>query len=486
MVKTLSLQSISSFLLGRRDDWHLTTPWIRRPRLAMHWLGPLAMLSTTVGSWFAFGGTNGLTPSSTFSMWVGAVSILLMAWSFVLALRVRVLEKFWGGLDSMYRGHRWAGALAVVFMFLHTRIEPRTKGADLVAGASDGTAEAAEGLAETGELLLYGLIGVSLLRLIPYRWWKWTHKLFGIPFAFASWHFFTALKPYANNSPWGWFFTSAMITGLVAYLWRLFVRDTVAQGTAYTIVDVDHVGPLTRLELEAEGTPIEHRAGQFAFLRLGTKGMSEPHPFTIASGPSRSNLEFYIRHLGDWSDRLPEVELVGKTVHVEGPFGAFEPLDTHHAHTTWIAGGVGITPFLAAMDEPLPAGQEPPTLLYSCKSAHDDPLVELLNRAQEAGRIDLHLFGSGDRITAQTLDVLFPDGMATHHVALCGPEALVTTMARAATARGATSIETEDFDIRQGFGPERSREIAAIGKLPITGVNPRRSNDDRHRIEHTL
>jgi hypothetical protein len=32
-------------------------------------------------------------------------------------------------------------------------------------------------------------------------------------------------------------------------------------------------------------------------------------------------------------------------------------------------------------------------------------------------------------------------------------------MAIAASKLGATSIETEDFDIRQGFGPDRSREI---------------------------
>lgn len=463
----------ASSVLGRPADWQLRMPWIRRPRVALHWLGPLAVTASVFGSWFAFDGVTGLTPASAFSMWVGAGSILLMAWSFILALRLPFLERFWGGLDSMYRGHRWAGALAIPLMFLHTQIEPRTKGADVIAGASGNIANAAEDLAETGELMLYALIAVSLLRFIPYRWWKWTHKLFGLPFAFASWHFYTATKPYANGSPWGWWFTSFMLAGLGAYVARVFVRDTVGQGSKYTIVAAEHTDGLTRIEMEPKGVPLEFEAGQFAFLRVGRKGMREPHPFSIASPPDATNLTFYVRHLGDWSDRLPATDLIGTTVAVEGPYGAFEPTSHSLDQTVWIAGGVGITPFLAALGETTLGGPRP-TVLYAHKSADGDPLVALLKAAEADGRINLRLFCSPDRLTSATLDELFPAGMANHHVALCGPESLVKDMAQAAHARGARSIETEDFDMRQGFGPERSRQVAAIadrlkGQLAISG-----------------
>ena len=449
------------FLAGRPADWQLSKPWIRVPRLRWHWLGPLAIVGSVLGGWFAFDGVTGLSASAAFSMWMGAGSILLMAWSFILALRIRTLERFWGGLDSMYRGHRWAGALAIPLMFLHTRIEPETEGANVVAGARNGVAEAAEGLAETAELMLYGLVGVSLLRLIPYRWWRWTHKLLGLPFAFASWHFYTAEKPYGNVSAWGWYFSSFMVAGLLAYLARVLVRDTVGQGSKYTIVAAEHTDTLTRIELEPKGRPLDFEAGQFAFLRVGVGGMREPHPFSIASGPGRDNLEFYVRHLGDWSDRLPDTELVGTTVAVEGPYGAFEPISPGHDTTVWIAGGVGITPFLSALDEMHPDRGRRPSVLYACRSAIGDPLVDRLREADADGRITLTLFASPNRLTPAALDDLFPEGMADHHVALCGPEALVKDMARASHARGARSIETEDFDVRQGFGPERSRSIAA-------------------------
>lgn len=456
------MTGLISFFIGRRSDWHLTTPWIRKPSLSLHWLGPLAIVVSVLAGWFAFDGTTGLSSSSAFSMWVGASSILLMAWSFILALRVSLLERFWGGLDSMYRGHRWAGALAIPAMYLHTSIEPETRGAQLIAGASNGVADTAEELAETGQTMLYVLIGITLLRLIPYRWWRWTHKLFGIPFAFASWHFFTAMKPYDNFSMWGWYFGGFMVSGLAAYVWRILVRDTVAQGKDYTVVAAEHVGSATRLELKPNGRPLRHNAGQFAFLRIGAKSMSEPHPFTIASGPSRENLQFFIRHLGDWSDRLPNTELVGSRVRVEGPYGEFEPHSPDHIHSLWIAGGVGITPFLAALDEELPPNHLPPMVLYAHKATEGDPLVDLLQKANDAGRIELHLFASGNRLSPAVLDTLLPEGLADHHVALCGPSQLVNDMARAAADRGCRSIETEDFDLRQGFGPDRSREINRV------------------------
>ena len=39
------------------------------------------------------------------------------------------------------------------------------------------------------------------------------------------------------------------------------------------------------------------------------------------------------------------------------------------------------------------------------------------------------------------------------------------TMADASRSRGASTIETEDFDIRQGFGPERSQETAELLRI---------------------
>lgn len=426
--------------------------------MGLHLLGPAAVVATCLGIWPAFSSATG-DGNVALGLWVGAVSILLMAWSFVLAIRPRVLEPLFGGLDAMYRVHRWAGSLAVAFMFLHTSIEPEIRGG--IPGAARSVAESAEDLAGTGEMMLYGLVGLSLLRLFPYRWWRFTHKLLGVPFIFASWHFFTASKPYANGSAWGWWFGAWMLAGIGAWFYRVVGLDMIWRGRRHQVVAAEHIGSTTRLELKPLGRPLKRELGQFAFVKLQVPGMSEPHPFTIASSPDRDVLEFWIRHLGDWSSKLPATDLIGASAIVEGPYGAFEPFGSNGEAPVWIAGGVGITPFLAALDQP-PSGPRP-TLLYATRDTTDNPIVDRLQDAADRGDVDLHLFVSGQqRLTPDVLDSLFPSGLSHAHVALCGPTGLVASMADAAHNRGARHVETEDFDIRQGFGPERSRELASL------------------------
>jgi predicted ferric reductase len=466
-------RSVRSFVLGSRRDWHIRRPTTPRFRLGWHLLGPLAVIVSCLVSWPAFAGAQGEDGNVAFGLWIGAVSILTMSWSFILAIRPRILEPLFGGLDSMYRVHRWAGALSILFMFLHTSVEPEIEGG--ILGASRSVADSAEDLAGVGEVMLYVLIALSVVRLFPYRWWRLTHKLLGIPFAFACWHFFTAEKTYANGSPWGWWFGFWMVAGLAAFVHRVIGRDMLVRGRRYRVVEADHQGSTTRLELEPVGKPIGQALGQFAFLKLQVPGMSEPHPFTIASAPEQRNLEFYIRHLGDWSQRLPEYDLVGQEALVEGPYGEFAPFahgaagersaDAGHRSTEgggavlWVAGGVGITPFLAALDQPAQPGRPTPTLLYAVRDVDDNPIVDRLREAEREGRVNLHLFTSATgRLTPAALDRIFPEGLNGAHVALCGPAGLVATMADAASARGSNHPETEDFDMRQGFGPERSSQ----------------------------
>ncbi|MEO0493848.1 MAG: ferredoxin reductase family protein [Actinomycetota bacterium] len=449
-------------VLGRPSDWHLRRPsfHIGRPRLA--WLGPIAVVVSTLVGWFAFQGAQGEEGGSVaFGLFIGAASIVLMAWSFVLAIRIRFLERFFGGLDSMYRVHRWAGSLAIVAMFLHTSAEPEIEGG--IRGASESLADQAEGVAGFGEMMLYVLIGLSLLRWFPYRWWRLSHKLLGIPFAFASWHFFTAEKTYANGSPWGWYFGLIMLAGLAGWIWRSGVISALLPGHRYRVASAIVRDTTLDLELEPDGRPMTHEAGQFAVVKIQKKGLTEPHVFTIASPPDAGRLRFYIRDLGDWSAKLLGEDLVGSRVIVEGPYGRFDPYGNGDGHLVWVAGGVGITPFLSAIAA-LPAGVDVvdrPTLVYCVPREADATAIEALRQAEADGRIRLEVFASreGRRFTPARFSEVVGDRLAGAHVAVCGPAGLVADVAETARRGGAHEIETEDFDIRSGFGPDMSREI---------------------------
>ncbi|MCB0989859.1 MAG: ferredoxin reductase family protein [Acidimicrobiales bacterium] len=457
------LTKLGRAMVGSVGDWTPRLPKFTSLRPSMSWIGPLAMLASTLVGWFAFSGAQGEHGSSVaFGLFIGSVSIVLMAWSFVLAVRIRLLEPLFGGLDRMYKAHRWAGTAAVVAMFLHTQVDAEIEGG--IRGASRALANSAEDLASVAQYLLYALVGISLLRVIPYRWWRQTHKLLGIPFLFASAHFFTAQKPYANSSGWGRYFAVVMIAGALAWIWRVVGRDGIARGSRYRVLSQQVSGSTTELTLAPQDRRIEFRPGQFASVKIAARTMAEPHMFSIASSPDDDQLVFHIRALGDWSDRLLHTDVVGETVWVEGPYGRFRPLpDNDSAGIVWVAGGVGITPFLSAVAS-LKPGDIRPLLIYCVRNPDDAVGIDQLEHAAAQGLIRLELFVSSHRgrLDSEVLAGMVGGSLEGTHVAVCGPQGLIDTVESTAHTMGAASIATEDFDIRSGVGPEVSREFAQL------------------------
>ncbi len=444
--------------VGRPADWMIRKPSFRPVRFGAHWIGPPVLLATIVVSWIPFRSADGFRPFAGFTQYVGAVSIMLMAWSFILAIRAKPLEVMFGGLDRMYRIHRWCGSLSVVFMTIHFANSAKLRHG--INGSSISTANTARDLATVGAVMLYALVGVSLLRLIPYRYWRWTHKLLGIPFAFGSWHFYTAAKPYDNSSAWGQWFAAFMVVGLAAYLLRIFGRDMILRGLRYKVASVEHGRSTSELLLEPAGRRrLKHRAGQFAMIKIQYPGLTEPHPFTIASAPGSHRVRFLIRDLGDWTRLMRRRDIVGSKVIIEGPYGVFRPRPTKRKPIIWIAGGVGITPFLSSIpDDRFDA----PELFYAVRNREDSAILAELEDASRRGLINLHLHVSSEnaRLSPETLHSKFgPLGLRGTHVALCGPDGLVRDMTAAVKSLGARRVEREEFDIRQGFGPDISREI---------------------------
>lgn len=94
-------------------------------------------------------------------------------------------------------------------------------------------------------------------------------------------------------------------------------------------------------------------AGQYADIKVPKVSNVEWHPFTIASSPHESEMLFFIKKNGDWTERLhamfrnPGIDSDEELcqVHVRGPFGAPAQHTGQYEHVVLIGGGVGATPF---------------------------------------------------------------------------------------------------------------------------------------------
>jgi len=72
------------------------------------------------------------------------------------------------------------------------------------------------------------------------------------------------------------------------------------------------------------------------------------HPFSIASSPTDDNLVFGIRVIGKFTQTLCKLPQ-GTKIDVLGPFGTFVFDEAKYSEAVFIAGGVGVTPFISAI-----------------------------------------------------------------------------------------------------------------------------------------
>ena len=141
--------------------------------------------------------------------------------------------------------------------------------------------------------------------------------------------------------------------GIGVFFWmnHKFIRARRIRKNPYTITEVIQDSTLIwSLKITPEnGEILKYQPGQYIYLTIIGKNVSkEPHPFTIASSPTENNLILTIKESGDYTSNIGTVE-VGDKVYLDGPYGIFKPLESEAEELVFIAGGVGITPFLSVL-----------------------------------------------------------------------------------------------------------------------------------------
>ena len=136
-----------------------------------------------------------------------------------------------------------------------------------------------------------------------------------------------------------------------------------------------------------------------------------------------------MKALGDFSGKIRRVR-PGTRVVAEGPFGTFTELVRHREKVVLIAGGIGITPIRALLEEM--SGDV--IVLY--RVMHDDDIIfrDELEELATARGIDLR-FVVGDHETDEGRDLLSPKHLreivpdiADREVYVCGPPAMTNAI----------------------------------------------------------
>jgi len=169
-------------------------------------------------------------------------------------------------------------------------------------------------------------------------------------------------------------------------------------------------------------------AGQFFLVRVLNKYFYQSHPFSVSSVPGRNYLRFTIKALGDFTVNLAEKIKVGDPVFLEGPYGLFVSKRVQKQKVAYLAGGVGITPIRALIEES--SGKKDAILLFANTSCEDiiflKELDELVSKNNTLLRVNHVLSQPGDwpcepgRIDEEKIVRLIPDYQERDFY-LCGP-----------------------------------------------------------------
>lgn len=281
----------------------------------------------------------------------GVSALVMMAMAALLGSRWRWLEDIFGGLDRVYEVHKWLGVWALVLASVHLVFKAGMPAWD-VAAILPLPPYWTRLVRQLSYVALVLIVLLALNRKIPYGQWRWWHMLSGPLFVVVVLHWLSFKSPIALASPAGLWLALCAGLGLAGAAYKLLLYPFLSGHAEYRLVRVESGVSSVRLELVPVGRGITFEAGQFAFLRFLHPGLREPHPFTIASaGGGDQPVQFVVRALGDYTQRLVAGVEPGMRAEVYAPFGRFNRPESG-GFEVWIGGGVGLSPFIAWLQDP--------------------------------------------------------------------------------------------------------------------------------------
>ncbi|MGW0863471.1 ferredoxin reductase family protein [Streptomyces sp. NPDC002611] len=366
----------------------------------------------------------------------GLYGSLLMAFQLLLVARLPWFDRRIG-MDRLTSWHRWTGfsvlwlllahAVFIVFGYAQSSsLDPVNQLVDL-AETVEGVLRAITALAI---IIVVGVVSArSARRRLAYETWHFIHLYTYVAVVLAFTHQVAAGTTFTSSTAaktywsavWGLALASVFVGRLVLPLWRNLRHQL--RVTA-VVPESDHVVSVYITGRDLDRLPA--RAGQFFLWRFLTKDRWwQANPFSLSAAPDGRTLRLTAKRAGDGSAALRHLK-VGTRVFAEGPYGAFTTLHRTRPDAVLIAGGVGVTPIRALLEEL----RGHAVVIYRVATDQDAVLYDELRDLALAKGAELHLVTGPpvpDRLAPGELTRLVPD-IAGRDVYLCGPPPMMNAV----------------------------------------------------------
>ncbi|MGD1053298.1 MAG: ferredoxin reductase family protein [Candidatus Dormibacteria bacterium] len=337
-----------------------------------------------VGMWVRHGQFPSLTHPAAVLTGAGQISALLAVYcalvQVVLMSRSPWLDDLFG-IDRISGWHRWLGFATLYLICAHVVLT--TAGYAMTDGRSF--------LAQTWVflttypymLMAYVSVGLFILvavtsvraarRHLSHQTWHFIHLYVYLAIALGFGHQLAVGTDFVNDPvAVGYWIALYAVAAVLIVSFRLVMPARMALRHRLRVHHVVAESPDV-LSVYIAGRDLARlpmRAGQFFMFRFLTREQWwRVHPFSLSAAPNGQYLRITVKQVGDFTRSLVQLR-PGTRVILEGPRGIFTSVGRRRPRALLIAGGIGITPLRALIEE-IPQRKNSIALLYRASSWSD-------------------------------------------------------------------------------------------------------------------
>lgn len=354
------------------------------------------------------------------------MGIVMLGITFLLNTRARIIESIFGGLDRAYKAHHLLGTFSFLFLLFHPiflAVEFATFSINsaLRFFIPGGNLAINAGIFSLLSMILF-LIFTFFINL-KYHKWKFVHRFLGLSLMLAAIHVFLISSDISRNIFLRVYIFAFIGVGLLSFSYRTLFYRFLVEKYSCRINGVRNLGNIIKIGLEPE-KKIYYSPGQFVFVCF-PEISREFHPFSIISSPEENDMSIAIKSLGDYTEKIQGIKPGGRAL-VEGPYGKF---NSSAREQIWIAGGIGITPFLSMAKSLVEKKAE----LYYCVKNKEESvfLKELQDITMKNKNFKVFPFYSSESgfITAKFISNK-TENIESKDILICGPAEMMRSLRR--------------------------------------------------------
>jgi predicted ferric reductase len=400
----------------------------------------LAIAVLLVGMWVRHGQLANLTSGGAVLSAFGQLTALLGTYSalvqVVLMSRSPWVDQLYG-IDRIAGWHRWLGFATVYLICAHVIF---TTAGYAVSNGQSFLSETSTFLrtypfvlmayVATALFILVAVVSVrAARRRLSHETWHFIHLYIYLAIVLSFPHQLVVGTDFERDPvAIGFWVALYVVAALLVFAFRVVIPTRMALRHRLHIRSITEEVPgvisvyITGRDLN----DLPMRPGQFFKFRFVARGMWwRVHPFSLSAAPNGQYIRITVKAVGDFTSAMRHLT-IGTKVVVEGPYGIFTSVRRRLPRVALIAGGIGITPLRALLEE-MPQRKNAIILIYRARSWEDVVFQpELDQLIKDRGGVIHYIVGRRghevplEPLARRVLRVLVPD-IQDRDVFICGP-----------------------------------------------------------------